>query len=199
MRPAARHVLKLAGLILGLFFFNVSRSFKYLPEHTPLLEAVFFEPKFISGGKTRRIYRSLWEETPRRAVRKVGVDRGIPVGGSSIRGAVPDARWPVSVSSRTEEYEEIVHPGDSNVTMFVPRFWSDSSHDAEPMSKDAAMKIGTCVSAGSGGSFVRGYNCPHYERSIFVSLVSYRDYHCRVTLENLFFRASHPERIRVGA
>jgi len=62
-----------------------------------------------------------------------------------------------------------------------------------------AMKIGTCTSPGEDGNHGgRGKGCPPDERTIFVALASYRDYQCRETLDSIFARAKHPERIRVA-
>jgi [Skp1-protein]-hydroxyproline N-acetylglucosaminyltransferase len=61
------------------------------------------------------------------------------------------------------------------------------------MSRDLAMKVGSCVDPTKHGDA-----CPPEQRTIFVGIASYRDFQCRLTVESIFTRAKHPERIRVG-
>jgi hypothetical protein len=57
----------------------------------------------------------------------------------------------------------------------------------------------TPTEAGSVGSRIpRGGGDGDYLETIFVAIASYRDWQCSRTVESIFSRASHPERIRVG-
>ena len=51
------------------------------------------------------------------------------------------------------------------------------------MTKEQALSIGSVVNG---------------QETIFVAIASYRDFQCRQTIESIFSRAAHPERIRVA-
>ena len=110
---------------------------------------------------------------------------------------VPKAEWPFTLKDHPEQFETILHPGDEITEMAVPKFWSPPVHNNKLMPRDLAMSIGTCSKPDAKGNFVRGDECPLDERTILVAIASYRDYQCRQTVESLFERATHPERIRV--
>lgn len=57
---------------------------------------------------------------------------------------------------------------------------------------DSGKRILTPQEAQSIGSYKNG------QETIFVSIASYRDSECRPTVESLFLRATHPDRIRVA-
>jgi hypothetical protein len=82
--------------------------------------------------------------------------------------------------------------------MQVPPFWSPPIHNGELMSRETAMRIGSCSVPDASGNYGRGDGCPADQRTIFIQIASYRDFQCRLTVESAFSRASHPERIRVG-
>jgi len=110
---------------------------------------------------------------------------------------IPVGTWPVSV--RGEEQETMIHVGDLETVMKVPKFWSPPVHNNEQFTREQAMKIGTCAEPDPiTGSNVRGEDCPILQRTIFIGIASYRDYQCRQTLETAFRRAENPKRIRVG-
>ena len=111
--------------------------------------------------------------------------------------------WPLSVRDEEFNFELIEHPSDAvdlegrQVELAVPRFYVlDSLHssffDGELMTRRVADSIGSYVSdsARNAGDVDA--------RTIFVSLTSYRNPHCRNTVQNAFAHAAHPERIRVG-
>ena len=123
--------------------------------------------------------------------------------------AAPTATWPVPHIDLRDgyQYESIIHPGaygggdDTEPRMRVPRFWSRPLHNNTLLSRELATSIGTCTTPDGTSinrSHARGSACPPDERTIFVALASYRDYQCRDTLESIFIRARHPERIRVA-
>jgi hypothetical protein len=109
---------------------------------------------------------------------------------------IPEHKWPVSVTD--EKFETILHPGDNATIMSVPKFWSLPIHNNELMSRETAMKIGTCIQPDSDGNLARGDKCPPDQRTIYLAIASYRDFECRSTIESAFLRAKHPERLRVG-
>jgi len=112
---------------------------------------------------------------------------------------IPEAHWPVSIRTEDEStYDSLTHPGDGQTVMKVPRFWSPPVHQNKLMSRETAMKIGSCAVADSDGSHNRGDDCPVDQRTIHVAIASYRDFECRSTVESIFNRAKNPERIRVG-
>jgi hypothetical protein len=115
----------------------------------------------------------------------------------------PFATWPVTQlrdEERNNEFETIVHPGDMQTEMSVPKFWSPPlENQHQPFTREQAMKVGTCVEPDpKTGSHVRGDNCPPPQRTIFLAIASYRDFQCRFTVESVFTRAQYPERVRVG-
>ena len=122
------------------------------------------------------------------------------------KGPVPIAQWPVSIRDEDGDFETVIHPGHKakghpDHPMQVPRFWIDdpvSIHQNTLMSRDLAMKIGSCINPDEHGSKSRGDDCPVSERTIYVAIASYRDWQCRDTVTSIFSRAKHPERVRVG-
>jgi len=120
--------------------------------------------------------------------------------------AIPEARWPVSIRDEDGRFEDVIHPGHRalghpDVVMSVPRFWVDdpvSVHQNRQMSRETAMRIGSCVTPDGFGNHARGDKCPVSERTVFVAIASYRDWQCRDTVTSIFSRAKHPERVRVG-
>lgn len=119
---------------------------------------------------------------------------------------IPQAKWPISIRDEDGQFEDVVHPGHRaknhpDVIMSVPKMWIDdpvSIHQNKLMTRDLAMKIGSCSVSDASGNFARGDNCPLNERTIYVAIASYRDYQCRDTVTSIFERASYPDRIRVG-
>jgi len=123
------------------------------------------------------------------------MDKGIVLPETSN---VPKSIWPVTTRNEDGKWEDIEHPGDSSITMTVPKFWSLPIHDQKLMPRAKAMKVGTCITPDSNGDLQRGDACEQKDRTIFVAIASYRDWQCRFTLESIFSRAKYPERIRVG-
>lgn len=112
---------------------------------------------------------------------------------------VPVGQWPVSIQNELDQFETIVHPGDGVTSMSLPQFWSPPVHAGKLMTRPQALQIGTCAEPDPHtGSFNRGDDCPLEARTIFVAIASYRDFECRLTVESVFGRAAHPERVRVG-
>ena len=121
-------------------------------------------------------------------------------GTNRMRGDIPVGVWPVSIRNEPEdEYETMLHPGNLETVMKLPKFWSKPIHHNQLMTRDRAMQIGTCAEPDPRtGSAVRGDDCPTEARTIFVAIASYRDFECRLTVESAFKRAAHPERLRIG-
>uniref|UniRef100_A0A7S1V0K9 Uncharacterized protein n=1 Tax=Grammatophora oceanica TaxID=210454 RepID=A0A7S1V0K9_9STRA len=110
---------------------------------------------------------------------------------------VPDQTWPVSVRNENN-FQDIIHPGDNKTQMSVPAFWSPPIHNNGLMTKEAALKIGSCSKPDANGNYNRGEDCPPDDRTIYFAIASYRDFQCRLTVESAFSRAKNPNRIRVG-
>ena len=66
------------------------------------------------------------------------------------------------------------------------------------MSRDLALKIGSCSLPNDNDVVARGDDCPVDNRTIYFAIASYRDFQCRFTVESAFLRAKNPKRIRVG-
>lgn len=112
---------------------------------------------------------------------------------------VPKSIWPISITKDKSDWIEISHPGDEDIKITVPGFWSPPIHNNTLMTRPQAMSIGTCATPDpKTGSFQRGDKCPVHDRTIFVAIASYRDWQCRYTVESIFTRAKYPHRIRVG-
>ncbi|KAL7536557.1 hypothetical protein ACHAXR_007243 [Thalassiosira sp. AJA248-18] len=119
---------------------------------------------------------------------------------------IPAAKWPISIRDEDGNFEEVIHPGHKakghpDVTMMVPRFWINdpvSVHQNTLMTRDLAMKIGSCVHPDANNNYARGDGCDVKDRTIFVAIASYRDWQCRDTVTSIFKRAMYPQRVRVG-
>jgi len=111
--------------------------------------------------------------------------------------AIPTSKWPVTLRDEPDNYETILHPGDLKTKMSVPKFWSKPIHNGKLMTRETAMKIGTCISP-DNGNYQRGDACPHHKRTVFISIASYRDFECRTTVESAFGRAKYPDRVRIA-
>lgn len=110
---------------------------------------------------------------------------------------IPAGIWPVTIRNELDDFETIMH-ADGKTELSVPKFWSKPLHQGKLMNKHTAMQVGTCAAPNPSGSYTRGAECPVDQRTIFVSIASYRDFECRTTVETIFTRAKHPERVRVG-
>ena len=123
----------------------------------------------------------------------------VPIEKRSTSSDIPIGHWPVSIRDELDHFETILHPGNLETEMSVPRFWSKPVHHNGLMTRDMAHQIGTCAEPDpKTGSVVRGDDCPIEARTIFVAIASYRDFQCRLTVESAFSRAAHPERLRIG-
>mmetsp|Transcript_8778 Transcript_8778/g.19314 ORF Transcript_8778/g.19314 Transcript_8778/m.19314 type:complete len:732 (-) Transcript_8778:592-2787(-) len=97
-----------------------------------------------------------------------------------------------------EPFLKISHPGNAELgLMEVPRLWvppgpKHESGDSEIWHKRTG-KLMTPDEAAEIGTY-----SPWGDETIFVAISSYRDWQCRYTVESIFGRASHPERIRVA-
>mmetsp|Transcript_81926 Transcript_81926/g.123043 ORF Transcript_81926/g.123043 Transcript_81926/m.123043 type:complete len:557 (+) Transcript_81926:59-1729(+) len=134
---------------------------------------------------------------------KESLDRSLETDGGDLGTEkhldVPFATWPVTVRDEANDYETLIHPGDKQTRMQVPKFWSAPLHNKQFFTREMAMKVGTCVEPDPNtGSHVRGDKCPLHQRTIYIAVASYRDFQCRYTVESVFGRAKYPERLRVG-
>jgi hypothetical protein len=109
---------------------------------------------------------------------------------SSSKLAAPYGTWPVAYKEEVDGQETILHPGDLETKMKVPKFWSSPLHNKQQYTREQAMQVGTCVEPDpETGSHVRGDKCPPGKRTIFIAIASYRDFECRSTVESVFMRA----------
>ena len=69
---------------------------------------------------------------------------------------VPKAKWPISVRDEDGDFETIIHPGDQKTPMSVPKFWSPPIHNGQLMTRETAMKIGSCSEPDKHGNYARG-------------------------------------------
>lgn len=111
--------------------------------------------------------------------------------------------WPVPSCMRNQDdatFDAFIHPGDGTTELTLPKFWSPPLlPEDEVFPRETAMKIGSCVQPDpTTGSFARGDSCILDQRTIYVTISSYRDFECRTTVESLLSTAQHPERIRLG-
>jgi len=137
------------------------------------------------------------EKQPSTTIKGTGSVLNMPVGIPEEDIVIPKHEWPVSC--RKEEYEPLLHSGDEKTILQVPKFWSLPVHNYRPMTREKAMKIGSCAEPDPvTGEIARGDKCPLDQRTIFVAIASYRDFECRTTVEDIFSRAKNPDRIRVG-
>ncbi|GKY94054.1 hypothetical protein MPSEU_000372000 [Mayamaea pseudoterrestris] len=111
---------------------------------------------------------------------------------------VPECKWPVRLRDELDQYETIIHPGDLVTKMKIPPFWSPPIHKNGLMSRELAMKVGSCAEPDANGNYARGDACPIFKRTIFVQIASFRDFECRGTVEDIFLRSTYPDRIRVA-
>jgi [Skp1-protein]-hydroxyproline N-acetylglucosaminyltransferase len=115
-----------------------------------------------------------------------------------IIAQIPAAKWPVSILDNDLDFETIIHPGDNKTEMSVPKFWAKPIHNGKLMSRETAMKVGSCIEPDEHGNHARGDSCPPDQRTIFLAIASYRDFECRSTVESAFKWAKYPERVRVA-
>lgn len=110
-------------------------------------------------------------------------------------------KFPVHVG---QDLEEIDHPGvlfsksapmDYPKKMMVPKFWDSSAYGpggARVYLGNYGERLPTPEEAASIGSWINGLE------TIYISVASYRDPECGPTIESIYARAKHPERIRVA-
>ena len=122
----------------------------------------------------------------------------LPPPGKNGASLIPQGHWPVTLRDELQDYENVLHPGDQKTIMSLPKFWAPPFHNNQLISKELAMKVGTCAVPDAHGNHVRGEECPIDERTIYVGIASYRDFECRTTAEDIFRRAKNPRRIRIG-
>jgi len=116
---------------------------------------------------------------------------------SKVNGMIiPESNWPVSIRYEDDNFEDIIHPGDKETVISVPKFWSAPLMNGELMSVELATRIGTYI-GGKTDSDPKSKG-PLDERTIFIAIASYRDWQCRYTVESIFKRAKFPNRVRVA-
>mmetsp|Transcript_58372 Transcript_58372/g.69667 ORF Transcript_58372/g.69667 Transcript_58372/m.69667 type:complete len:513 (+) Transcript_58372:320-1858(+) len=109
---------------------------------------------------------------------------------------LPPPKWPVSIRDEQDDFEDVIHPGDGETVIPLPKFWSGPLNDGELMSPELAAHVGSYTD-GSVDENLTHKNDPS-KRTIFVAIASYRDWQCRYTVESILLRAKYPERVRVA-
>ena len=124
--------------------------------------------------------------------------------------SVGTSAFPLSIDSTP--YETIVHPaseissnradnGERRVEISVPAFWDPPEYSAAGGIRQHLGQHGqhliTPQEASDVGSYIIGQHGQKLE-TIYIAIASYRDWQCTATVENIFHRAKHPERLRVA-
>ena len=193
--------LILIASILGLYTIGLCASIWHLPSPIHRRRRWVERMKLRFGGSINLSTTGIEDVDANDAA---DYDDALQEGGNSK--FIPQAKWPVSIRDEDGNFDEVLHPGhkakgNPDVIMSVPKMWIDdpvSIHQNKLMSRELAMKIGSCATPDASGNHARGENCPTSERTIYVAIASYRDYQCRDTVTSIFERAAHPERVRVG-
>ena len=198
--PGSRSIelgLLLSLAVLGIFLFGFYETIRALPDvpHAiPVLQGTN-----LNLARDESHYSSVTRDlTNKESTNNRFANMFPKIRGTKQKVIVPEAKWPVSVRDEDANFETIVHPGDNKTTMSVPKFWSPPVHNHQLMSRETAMKIGSCSEPDKKGNYARGDKCPVHQRTIYLAIASYRDFECRSTLESAFLRAKYPDRIRVG-
>jgi hypothetical protein len=190
-QPGAIEVgVVLVVAVLLLFFFGFYESVISLPN-------VPGAPDFPAHmGENLNLAINAFDSFKNKNVARKTLDGEAP----SDTVVIPPSRWPVSLRDEQARglYETITHTGDLTTQLQVPRFWSPPIHKGRLMSRETAMKIGSCAQPDVHGTHARGAACPLRHRTIYIGIASYRDFECRGTVEEAFRMAKYPERIRVG-
>lgn len=193
-------ILTLATLVLWLLGFGMTMS--SLPFEGPPAVAHFGDPLNLANPSERAHEQQDQQQEQQQQLRgltKGDEEKEKPAAALSSIVVIPPSKWPVSVRQEDEStYDTIIHPGDGETVMRVPPFWSAPIHQNRLMTREEAMKIGSCIESSSEDNHSIGDACPLEQRTIFVGIASYRDFECRSTVESIFLRARHPERIRVA-
>ena len=196
--------LILIAVILSLYTIGLCASIWHLPSPNHRRRRWVERMKLRFGGRINLSTTGIEDVDANDADDDYNDDDALQEGGNSV--LIPQAKWPVSIRDEDGNFDDVVHPGhkakgDPDVIMSVPKFWIDdpvSIHQNKLMSRELAMKIGSCATPDASGNYARGENCPISERTIYVAIASYRDYQCRDTVTSIFSRAKFPERVRVG-
>lgn len=211
-------------LILALYFYGLLQSLYALPE----ISLQLAPPRFLGEEANLNVATDTYEAVSAQSGKVVALQentggRGGIRGGRTAHAAnaspttklsalsnktikrtgvkdvqVPFHVWPASIKKEPDRFETVLHPGDRKTKMSVPQFWSLPLHDHGLMTKELALKIGSCSVPDANGSHQRGEDCPEDDRTVYFAIASYRDFQCRFTVESAFGRAKNPKRIRVG-
>lgn len=150
-------------------------------------------PKFNSAGSINVSSSSSVKEKDTRKIRNSS---------STISSVnLPKATWPVSIRDEDGNFEDIVHPGDLETLLSVPKFWSPPLQGRDGkvgslMTREVATQFGSYINGKTDTDWKHKGNPD--ERTIFIAIASYRDWQCRYTVESIFNRAKYPERVRVA-
>ena len=189
-------------LFLALFVTYVTVAFQVLVRNAPLSPASSADQ---SGRGGRGAPLTAGATLPLTAAATT------PVGPDPFPSSVATAAATAAAPAGAAEYETIPHPateadgdgaGTRAVPMQVPRFW-DPPRFREAGGVRSHLGRGgrrppTAEEAAAVGSLVASPGAEAPLETIYVAISSYRDWQCSGTVEDVFRRAAHPERIRVG-
>ena len=138
-----------------------------------------------------------------------GADRSARRALSRSAAIYAKRNWPLTVRDEVTEFEFFPHPTPQKrgkVTLSLPRFYltragrggdNDNGVTLDTLGRVRPLTNQKAVAQLVGRTTVEGSR-DFSVRTIFVGIPSYRDWHCRYTVESIFGRAKYPERIRVG-
>ena len=101
-----------------------------------------------------------------------------------------------ATSSNSASFNDTATDNSSGVRRYLGNYGSRlmTPKEAESIGSRIPNKNGVTIEDGHGG----GSGDDNLLDTIFVAISSYRDWQCSRTVESIFGRAAHPERIRVG-
>jgi hypothetical protein len=137
--------------------------------------------------------KTSWPDAPKTSLRQVisAQEPPIPLSNGDMLSS-----WPVSIYDDEDDdgWESLLHAGDGSTKLTVPRFWS-LPLDSRNFTRSKAMVVGTCAKP----EYNAGDSCPLEERTIFVTVSSYRNGKaCQGTIDSLLETAKYPHRIRLA-
>jgi [Skp1-protein]-hydroxyproline N-acetylglucosaminyltransferase len=182
-----------SNLVLPAFFVLAFLYITFALVALTMIPPLSQQPSFLSGGGSGRLLRSL------RRKEEFVVDPAIfelthkfPV---HVNGDTEEIDHPGIAFSGSERIKALLPGFDFPQKLTVPKFWNPPEYGEAGVRTFLGMngqRLMTPAEAQSVGSVQDGKD------TIFLSVASYRDSECLPTVESLFMRAKHPERIRVA-
>jgi len=113
--------------------------------------------------------------------------------------------FPLSIHEDTFESITLEFPENPefSITLNLPKFWFPSKWDKK-MTRRMASSVGSYAPSNEGIAnymfrSLKSDSTSSWDfRTIFVGISTYKSLHCQKTINHIFLRALHPDRIRVG-